>query len=118
MDGAMTDQLSRSFEDQLVRGLLGLLLLVAGIIQLFFINEIKKKLLRLRQYLARLYERHPILMRMFGPPLKTIDLKGYTVAKRIGGVILIIVSIVLLISIFQAPDPCDDYWSMTRSRRC
>jgi hypothetical protein len=40
MDGAMTEQLSRSFEDQLVRGLLGLLLLVAGIMQLFFINEI------------------------------------------------------------------------------
>lgn len=84
MDGAMTEQLSRSFEDQLVRGLVGLLLLVAGIIQLFLINELKKKLLRLRQYLGRVYERHPILTRMFGPPLKTMDLKGYTVAKRIG----------------------------------
>ena len=114
----MIEQLSRSFEDQLVRALVGLLLLVAGILQLFFINEIKKKLLRLQQYLARVYERHPILMRTFGPPLKTIDLKGYTVAKRIGGVILIILSIVLLISIFQAPNPCDDYWSMTRSGRC
>jgi hypothetical protein len=118
MDGAMTEQLTRSFEDQLVRGVLGLLLLVAGIMQLFFINEIKRKLLSLRQYLARVYERHPILMRMFGPPLKTIDFKGYTVAKRIGGVILIILSIALLVSIFQAPDPCDDYWSMTRSGRC
>jgi hypothetical protein len=118
MDGAMTEQLSRSFEDQLIRGLLGLLLLVIGIMQLFFVNEIKRRLLSLRQYLAQVYDRHPILLRMFGPPLKTIDLKGYTVAKRIGGVIFIILSIALLISIFQAPDPCDDYWSMTRSGRC
>src|SRR4030095_1536233 len=115
MEAAMTEQLSRSFEDQLVRAVLCLLLFSAGIVQLFFINEIQKRLLRLRQYLGQVYERHPILMRMFGPPLKTIDLKGYTVGKRIGGVVLIILSIVFLISIFTPPGPCDDdYWSITR----
>jgi hypothetical protein len=119
MEGAMTEQLSRSFEDELVRAVLCLLLFSAGIVQLFFINEIQKRLLRLRQYLGQVYERHPILMRMFGPPLKTIDLKGYKVGKRIGGVVLIILSIVLLISIFKQPGPCDDdYWSITRRDPC
>jgi hypothetical protein len=119
MEGAMTEQLSRSFDDQLVRGVLFLLLFSAGIAQLFFINEIQKRLLRLRQYLGQVFECHPILLKMFGPPLRTLDLKGYTVGKRIGGVILIILSIVFLISIFQPPDPCvDDYWRMTRRDPC
>ena len=111
----MFNSLNRSFEDQLVRGVLCLLLFSAGVVQLFFITEVQKRLLRLREYLN---ERHPRLVRLFGSPLRTIDLKGYTVGKRIGGIVLIILSIVLLIIIFQSPDPCDDYWSMTRSNRC
>jgi hypothetical protein len=119
MEGAMTEQLSRSFEHQLVGGILFLLLFSAGIAQLFFIHDIQKKLLGLRRYLERLYERHPILLKMFGPPLKTLELKGYTLGKRIGGVILIIISIVVLISVFEPPGPCDEnYWSITRQDPC
>ena len=119
MEGAMTEQLSRSFEDQLVRGVLFLLLFSAGIVQLFFIGKVQQRLLGLRQYLAQILARHPTLARMFGPPLKTVDLKGYTLAKRIGGVVLIVLSIVYLITIFQPPDPCiDDYWSITRRDPC
>jgi hypothetical protein len=116
---AMTAQVSRSFEYQLVGGLLFLLLFSAGIAQLFFIHEIRKRLLGLRQSLERIYERHPILLKVFGPPLKTLELKGYTVGKRIGGVILIIISIVVLISVFQPPEPCgESYWSITRPDPC
>ena len=115
----MTDQVSRSFEEQLVGGLFFLILFSAGVAQLFFIHQIQKKLLGLRQYLERVYDRHPILLKVFGPPLKTLELKGYTVGKRIGGAILIIISIVVLISVFRLPDPCDDsYWSITRRDPC
>jgi hypothetical protein len=115
----MTEQLPRSFEDLLIRMVLFLLLFSAGIVQLFFIKEVRQKLLHLRQYLLKVYERHPMLMKLFGSPLKTVELKGYTVAKRIGGVILIIVSLVILISIFQPRDPCEEnYWSITKRDPC
>jgi hypothetical protein len=115
----MAEFLPRNFADLLIRALLFLLFFSAGIVQLFFIKDVQRYLLRLRQVLLRVYERHPILTKLFGSPLKTIELKGYTVAKRIGGVILIIISIVILISIFQPHDPCEDnYWSITKREPC
>ena len=115
----MTEQLSRNFEDQLVRIVLFLVLFSAGVLQLFFVHGIRNKLLRLREHMERLYQRHPMLLRLFGPPLRRIELRGYTVGKRIGGAILIILSLVFLISAFLPPDPCDDhYWSITRRHPC
>jgi hypothetical protein len=112
----MTEDVSRSLADQLVRVGLFLILFSAGIIQLFFIAAVDR---HLRQHLGRAYERFPILLKIFGPPLKNTRLKGYTVAKRIGGVILIIISFVFLISAFQPRNPCDDhYWSITRRDPC
>jgi hypothetical protein len=111
----MSGPVTRTFEDQLVRILLFLLLFSVGVAQLFFVHEIRKKLFRLRHYLEGIYEQHPLLLRLFGPPLKNTTLRGYTVMKRIGGAILIIMSIVFLISAFQSPDPCDyHYWSITQ----
>lgn len=107
----MTDKLDL---DQLVYILLFLVLFPYGVAQLFFAHKIRDQLLRVRHYLERVYERHPILLKMFGPPLKTLTLKGYTVGRRIGGAILIIVAILCLISAFQQADPCEsDYWSIT-----
>jgi len=115
----MTEQASSSLGSQLVGGLLFLILFSVGIAQLFFVHQIRTKLLRLRQYLDRMYGRHPILLKLFGPPLKTLDLKGYTIGKRIGGAILIIISIFVLINVFQLPEPCaGSYWSITRSDPC
>jgi hypothetical protein len=78
----MTEDLPRSLADQLVRVGLFLILFSAGIIQFFFIAAVNR---HLRQYLGRVYERFPILLKAFGPPLKDTKLKGYTAAKRIGG---------------------------------
>lgn len=115
----MTEQLPRSLEDLLIRAVLFLFLFFAGILQLFFIKEVQQKLLHLRQHLLKFYARHPMLMKLFGSPLRTVELKGYTVAKRIGGIIFIIVSLVILISIFQPRDPCEDnYWSITKRDPC
>lgn len=112
-------QASRTLADQLIRVGLFLFLFSAGVIQLFFTSEVRQLLLRLQAYLQRVYGRHPILLRMFGPPLRTLNLKGYTVAKRIGGVLLILISVIFLVSVFQSPDPCeDDYWSITRRDPC
>ena len=112
----MSEDLRRSLADQLVRVGLFLILFSAGVIQLFFLTALNR---HLRQYLGRAYERFPILIKAFGPPLRHTELKGYTVAKRIGGVMLIIFSLVLLISAFQPRDPCNDhYWSITRRDPC
>ena len=101
--------------DQLVYILLFLILFPVGVAQLFFAHKIREQLLRFRDYLERVYERRPILLKLFGPPLKTLTLRGYTVGKRIGGAILIILSIWCLISAFLPPDPCDSgYWSITK----
>jgi hypothetical protein len=112
----VNEELPRSLADQLVRVGLFVVLFSAGIIQLFFIRALDRNL---RHYLMRLYERHPILLRMFGPPGRDAELKGYAVAKRIGGVILIIISFIFLVSAFKPLDPCDDhYWSITRRDPC
>lgn len=103
--------------DQLVYILLFLVLFPFGVAQLFFAHKIRDQLLRLRQYLERVYDRRPILLKLFGPPLKTLTLRGYTVGRRIGGAILISISIWCLISAFLPPDPCDSsYWSITERR--
>ena len=108
----MTEKLTL---DQLVYILLFLVLFPFGVAQLFFAHKIRDQLLRFRHYLERVYERRPILQKLFGPPLKAVTLRGYTVGKRIGGAILIIISIWCLISAFTPPDPCDsDYWSITK----
>lgn len=100
--------------DQLVYILLFLVLFPSGVAQLFFAHRIRDQLLRVRQYLERVYKRRPILLKLFGPPLKTLTLRGYTVGRRIGGAVLIIISIWCLISAFLPPDPCDsNYWSIT-----
>jgi hypothetical protein len=109
----MTEKMSL---DQLVYILLFLALFPSGVAQLFFAHKIRDQLLRFRHYLERLYERRPILLKLFGPPLKTLTLRGYTVGKRIGGAIMIIISIWCLISAFQPPDPCGGYWSITKRR--
>ena len=106
----MTEQLS--LEAQLVYILLFLVFFSLGVAQLFFVHKIRDLLLHLRHYLEQIYERHPILLKLFGPPLKMLTLRGYTVGKRIGGAILIIVSIAFLMNAFLPPDPCD-YWKMT-----
>lgn len=109
----MTEQLS--LQAQLVYILLFLVLFPLGVAQLFFAHKIQEQLLRLRHYLERVYEHHPILLKVFGPPLKKLTLRGYTVGKRIGGAILLIISIWCLISAFLPPDPCDShYWSITK----
>jgi hypothetical protein len=109
----MTDQLS--LQAQLVYILLFLVLFPLGVAQLFFAHKIREQLLRVRHYLERVYEHNPILLKVFGPPLKKITLRGYTVGRRIGGAILIIISIWCLIRAFLPPDPCEsDYWSITR----
>ena len=106
----MTEKLSL---DQLVYILLFLGLFPFGVAQLFFAHRIRDQLLRVRQYLERVYDRRPILLKIFGPPLKTLTLRGYTVGRRIGGAIMIIISIWCLISAFLPPDPCgSDYWSI------
>jgi hypothetical protein len=106
---------TRSFEDQLVRILLFLLLFSVGVARLFFVHQIQKKLLRLRRHLEGAYKQHPILPKLFGTPLKNTTLRGYTVRNRIVGAILIVMAIVFLISAFQSPDPCDyHYWSITQ----
>jgi hypothetical protein len=100
---------------QLVYVLLFLVLFPLGVAQLFFADKIQEQLLRLRHYLQSVYEHHPILLKVFGPPLKTLTLRGYTVGKRIGGAIVITISIWCLISAFLPPDPCDShYWSITK----
>ena len=97
--------------------LLFLVLFPLGVAQLFFAHKIRDQLLRVRHYLERVYEHHPILLKIFGPPLKTLTLRGYTVGKRIGGAVIIIISIWFLISAFHPPDPCDSrYWNITRRR--
>lgn len=112
-------EMSRSLGDHLGGVLLFLVLFPLGVAQLFFVHEIRERLLLLRDYLDRVYERHPMLLKLFGPPLKTITLRGYTVSKRIGGAILIIISIWCLISAFLPPDPCDShYWSITKRDPC
>ena len=101
--------------DQLVYILLFLALFPLGVAQLFFAHKIRDELLRFRHYLERVYERRPMLLKVFGPPLKTLTLRGYTVRKRIGGAIIIIISIWCLISALLPPDPCDSgYWSITK----
>ena len=102
--------------DQLVYILFFLILFPAGVAQLFFAHKIRDQLLRFRDYLERVYERRPILLKLFGPPLKTLTLRGYTVGKRIGGVIMIIISIWCLISAFLPPDRCGGYWSITKRK--
>lgn len=111
--------MTRGFEDQLIRIILALILFVIGAAQLFFANEIRDRLLLLRQSLRKTYEHHPMLLKLFGPPLRMTVLRGYTVRKRIVGAILILSSIVLLVSAFQAPDPCEeDFWRMTKQEGC
>lgn len=77
----MTGKLSLA---QLVYILLFLVLFPSGVAQLFFAQKIRDQLLRVRQYLERVYDRRPILLKVFGPPLKTLTLRGYRVGKRIG----------------------------------
>ena len=101
--------------DQLVYILLFLVLFPLGVAQLFFAHKIRDLLLRVRHYLERVFKHRPILLKVFGPPLKTLTLRGYTVRKRIGGAIIIILSIWCLISAFLPADPCDfHYWSITK----
>ena len=110
----MSEELSL---DQLLYILFFLVLFPLGVAQLFFAHKIRDQLLRVRHYLERVYEQHPILLKLFGPPLKTLTLRGYTVGKRIGGAIIIILSILCLISAFLPPDPCDsNVWSITERR--
>jgi hypothetical protein len=105
--------------DQLVYILSFLVLFPLGVAQLFFAPKVRDQLLHVRKYLERVYEHHPILLKMFGPPLKTLTLRGYTVRMRIGGAILTLVSILCLVSAFLPPDPCDsDFWSMTKQDPC
>lgn len=106
----MTEQLS--LQAQLVYIVLFLVFFPLGVAQLFFVHKIREQLLRLRHYLERVYEHHPILLKIFGPPLKKLTLRGYIVRKRIMGAILIIMSILFLINAFLPPDPCDS-WKMT-----
>lgn len=106
----MTEQLS--LQAQLVYILLFLVFFPLGVAQLFFVHRIREQLLRLRHYLEQVYEQHPMLLKLFGPPLKKTTLRGYTLRRRITGAILIIASIAFLISAFLPPDPCD-YWKMT-----
>ena len=111
--------MTRGFEDQLIRIILSLILLVIGVVQLFFANELRDRLLLLRQFLERIYERHPMLSKLFGPPLRMTVLRGYTVRKRIIGAILVLSSVVLFVSAFQSPDPCEeDFWRMTKREGC
>jgi len=110
---------TRRFEEQIIEILLALILMVIGVVQLFFANQLRDRLLLVRQYLQGLYERHPLLMKMFGPPLRMTVLRGYTVRKRIVGAILLISSIVLLLNAFQSPDPCEaDFWHITKQDGC
>lgn len=106
----MTEQLS--LEAQLIYILLFLGFFSLGVAQLFFIHRIRDELLHFRLYLEKVYKQHPLLLKLFGPPLKKLTLRGYTVRKRIEGVILIIISMAFLINAFLPPDPCD-YWKMT-----
>ena len=100
--------------DQLVYILFFLAFFPLGVAQLFFAPKIRDQLLGVRDYLERVYERRPILRKLFGPPLKTLTLRGYTVGKRIGGALMIIISIWCLISALRPPDPCDyHFWSIT-----
>jgi len=103
-----------SLQAPIVQVLLFLAIFSLGVTQLFFVHKIREQLLRLRHYLEGVYERHPILLKLFGPPLKKLTLRGYTVRKRIIGAVLIIVSIVILINALLPPDPhpCDP-WKMT-----
>ena len=108
----MTEKLSL---DQLVYILFFLVLFPVGVAQLFFALKIRDQLLRVRHYLERVYQNRPILLKIFGPPLKTLTLRGYTVRMRIGGAVLIIVSILCLINAFLPPNACDsNYWSITK----
>lgn len=108
----MTEKLSL---DQIVYILLFLVLFPWGVAELFFAHKIRDQLLRVRDYLERVYEHRPILLKVFGPPLNRLTLRGYTVGKRIGGAILILISIWCLISAFLPPDRCDsNYWSITK----
>ena len=106
----MTEQLS--LQAQLIYIFLFLICFSVGVAQLFFVHRIREQLLHLRSRLERIYQRHPVLLKLFGPPLKTLTLKGYTVRLRIGGAALIILSILFLITAFLPPDPCDP-WKMT-----
>ena len=76
--------MTRRFEEQIIEILLALILMVIGVVQLFFANQLRDRLLLVRQYLQGLYERHPLLMKMFGPPLRMTVLRGYTVRRRRG----------------------------------
>jgi hypothetical protein len=115
----MESIVTRDFEDQLMRIVLALVLLTIGVAQLFFANQIRDRLLLLRQYLQRVYAHHPMLSKLFGPPLRMTVLRGYTVRKRIIGAILLLSSVVLFISAFQSPDPCEeDFWRMTKREGC
>ena len=111
--------MTRSFEDQFIQIVLALILMAVGVVQLFFANQLRDRLLLLRQYLQRLYDRHPMLSKIFGPPLRMTVLRGYTVRKRIIGAILILSSIALLVTAFQTVDPCEeDFWRITRRDGC
>lgn len=109
----MTEPLS--LQTQLLYIFFFLIFFSLGVAQLFFAHRIREQLLSLRHYLEQVYEPHPMLLKLFGPPLKKLTLRGYTFRKRIIGAILIIVSIAFLINAFLPPDPdpCD-YWKMTR----
>jgi len=111
--------MTRNSVEQFVEIGLALILMAVGVVQLFFATQLRDRLLLVRQYLQRLYDRHPILSKIFGPPLKMTVLPGYTVRKRIIGAILILSSMVLLITAFQTPDPCEeDFWRITKRDGC
>jgi hypothetical protein len=111
--------MTRSFDEQFIEIVLALILMAMGVVQLFFATQLRDRLLLLRQYLQSQYDRHPILTKIFGPPLKMTVLPGYTVRKRIIGAILILSSIALLVTAFQTPDPCEeDFWRITKRDGC
>lgn len=111
--------MTRSFDEQFIEIVLALILMAAGVVQLFFATQLRDRLLLLRQYLQKQYDRYPILTKIFGPPLKMTVLPGYTVRKRIIGAILILSSIALLVTAFQTPDPCEeDFWRITKRDGC